>query len=281
MTNRRSFLAQSTVAGLAATAPVAFADAPSIVPATPGEIRLGVASYSFREFSRNLAIKMSKQLNLTYINIKEFHLPYKSTPEELEKGRKQFESAGLKIVGGGTIYFPKEDDADIRFYFDYCKKAGMPLITGAPTHKTLPMLEKFVKEYDIQVAVHNHGPEDKYWPSIRDVLKVARDMDPRIGVCCDIGHEVRAGKDLLESIEMAGPRLLDLHIKDLKSMSDKGSQVPVGDGILPIPGLFKMLKKIGYKGYVNLEYEIDGDSPMLGMARSYSYMRGVLAGLNG
>lgn len=249
--------------------------------AEAGGVKLGIASYSFREFSRNLAIKNTKALGVPFINIKEFHLLYRSTPEEMERGKKQFETAGLKIVGGGTITFAKEDEADIRFYFDYAKRAGMPLIVAAPTTRVLPMLEKFVKEYDIKIAVHNHGPEDKYFPSIRDALAIMKNMDPRMGVCCDIGHESRAGKDILESLEIAGPRLHDMHVKDLKNAMGKDSQCVVGDGVLPIVAIFKYLKKTNYPGYVNLEYEIEGDSPMLGMARSFAYMRGVLAGLNG
>ena len=243
------------------------------------EIQLGVASYSLREFSRNLAIKTIKQLNVTNVNIKEFHLPYVAKPEDIDKGRKQFEAAGMKILGGGTVTFAKEDDADIRSYFEYAKRAGMPLMVAAPTLKTLPMLEKFVKEYDIKIAVHNHGPEDKYFPSSRDALALMKNMDPRMGVCCDIGHESRAGKDIVETLEIAGPRLHDMHIKDLKVATGKDSQCDVGDGILPIVAIFKYLKKSKYAGGVMLEYEINGDNPVMGMAKSFSYMRGVLAGL--
>lgn len=277
MTNRRVFLG----GGAAAAGGIVGGGAQAQTAAAATEVKLGIASYSFREFSRNMAIKNTKQLNVPYINIKEFHLLYRSTPEELERGRKQFEAAGLKIVGGGTITFAKEDDADIRYYFDYAKRAGMPLIVAAPTTRVLPMLEKYVKEFDIKIAVHNHGPEDKYFPSVRDALKLMKDMDPRMGVCCDIGHESRAGMDILESLEIAGPRLHDMHVKDLKNALGKDSQCVVGDGVLPIVSIFKYLKKIRYQGYVNLEYEIDGESPMLGMARSFAYMRGVLAGLNG
>jgi sugar phosphate isomerase/epimerase len=246
---------------------------------TGHQIQLGVASYSLREFSRNYAIKTIKQLGVSNVNIKEFHLPYLAKPEDIDRGRKQFENAGLKILGGGTVTFAKEDDADIRFYFEYAKRAGMPLMVAAPTTRVLPMLEKFVKEYDIKIAVHNHGPEDKYFPSGRDALALMKDMDPRMGICCDIGHESRAGKDIVETLEMAGPRLHDMHIKDLRVATGKDSQCDVGDGILPIVPIFKYLKKSKYAGAVMLEYEINGDNPVMGMAKSFSYMRGVLAGL--
>lgn len=272
MTDRRSFLT-------AAAAAPSLTLAQSTPPAASHPIKLGVASYSLREFSRNLAIKTTRQLGVEYINIKEFHLPYIAKPEDIDRGRRQFENAGLKILGGGTVTFNKEDDNDIRAYFEYARRAGMPLMVAAPTHKTLPMLEKFVKEYDIKIAVHNHGPEDKYFPSSRDALAMMKNMDPRMGVCCDIGHESRAGKDILETLEIAGPRLLDMHVKDLKNALGKDSQCDVGDGVLPIVEIFKYLKKVKYTGGVMLEYEINGDNPVMGMARSFSYMRGVLAAL--
>lgn len=276
MTNRRSFLTQSAAVSAAMATPMAAAQTGGGVG---HQIQLGVASYSLREFSRNYAIKTIKQLGVSNVNIKEFHLPYAAKPEDIDKGRKQFETAGLKILGGGTVTFAKEDDADIRYYFEYAKRAGMPLMVAAPTTRILPMLEKFVKEYDIKIAVHNHGPEDKYFPSSRDALAIMKNMDPRLGVCCDIGHESRAGKDIVETLEIAGPRLLDMHIKDLKVATGKDSQCDVGDGILPIVAIFKYLKKTNYAGGVMLEYEINGDNPVMGMAKSFSYMRGVLAGL--
>ncbi len=278
MTNRRSFLAQSTTVGLAAAAPIAAAPAAAT---EAHEIKIGVASYSLREFQRGLAIKALKQLGVTYVNIKEFHLPYILSPEEVVKGRKQFDAAGLKVIGGGTFSFTKEDDADIRHYFEYAKNAGMPLMVSMPTAKILVKLEKFVKEYDIKVAVHNHGPEDKNFPSIQDVLPIVKNMDPRVGVCCDIGHESRTGKNVLESLEMAGPRLLDMHFKDLKDPMGKDTQCEVGDGKLPIVAIFKLLQKMKYSGGVMLEYEINADNPVAGMAKSLAYARGVLAGLNG
>ena len=243
------------------------------------DIKLGVASYSFRKFSREQAIQMTKQLGTPYINIKSFHLDLNSTPEQIDKARKEFEAAGLTIVGGGNISFEKDDDADIRSKFEYAKRAGMPLIVCAPTHTTLPKLEKYVKEYNIKIAVHNHGPEDKNFPTPHSVLEVVKNMDSRCGLCMDIGHTARTGADVVESIAQAGPRLLDMHVKDLKDMRDKDSQADCGDGKMPFPALFQQLVKIGYKGCCNLEYEIHESDPMPGMQKSFSYMRGVLAGL--
>jgi sugar phosphate isomerase/epimerase len=247
----------------------------------PGDLKLGVASYSFREFQRPLAIEDTLKLRVHYINIKEFHLPLSSTPAEIAQARKEFDRAGLTILGGGNISFPSTDEADIRHKFEYAKLAGMPLIVCAPTHETLPLMEKYVKEYDIKIAIHNHGPEDKHFPTPQSALDAVKNMDPRCGLCIDIGHTARTGVDVVESVRLAGPRLLDMHAKDLTDFGAKESQVPVGEGKMPIVGIFKELKRMNYQGGVMLEYEIDGDNPLPGMQKSFSYMRGVLAGLRG
>ncbi len=247
----------------------------------PSDLKLGVASYSFREFQRKLAIEGTKKLNVNYINIKEFHLPLNSTPDEIAKARKEFDKAGLTILGGGNISFSKDDEADIRQKFEYAKAAGMPLMVCAPTHETLPKMEKYVKEYNIKIAVHNHGPEDKHFPTPQSVLEAVKNMDPRCGLCMDIGHSARTGVDVVKSVHEAGSRLLDMHVKDLADLKNKDSQVPVGDGAMPIVAIFKELKQMNYQGGVMLEYEVQGDDPLPGMQKSFAYMRGVLAGLRG
>ncbi|MFB3779202.1 MAG: sugar phosphate isomerase/epimerase family protein [Bryobacteraceae bacterium] len=268
--NRRELLAALPAAGLlpAAAEP-------------PDDLRLGVCTYSLRNFSRTEAIAMIRRLNVRHVSIKEFHLPYKSTPGERAAGRKEFEAAGLTISSGGVIYIQKDDEADVRFYFEYARDCGMPMIIAGASHATLPRIEKMVKEYGIPVAVHNHGPEDKEFPSPLVALKAIAKMDPRVGVCIDAGHTTRAGADLLESIRLAGARLLDFHVKDLADLKDAKSQCPVGDGAMPVAAVFRELKRMKYRGLVNLEYEIDAADPLPGMQKSFAYMRGVLAGLRG
>jgi sugar phosphate isomerase/epimerase len=245
------------------------------------DFKLGVATYSLRKFSREQAIAMLKQMNVRYINIKEFHLPIDSTPEEIQAGRKEFEDAGFIIEGGGNISFDKDDDQDIRRKFEYAKVAGMPIIVCAPTHVTLPKMEKFVKEYDIKIAVHNHGPEDKQFPTPQSVLEVVKTMDPRCGLCIDCGHTARTGVDVVESIREAGPRLLSMHIKDLANSKERDSQCDVGEGVLPIAKIFRQVRKMHYTGGVMLEYEIHENDPLFGMQKSLAFMRGVRAGLKG
>ena len=256
------------------------AQKPSSTSGAPSPIQLGLASYTFRNFSRDQMIGFMKQLNVTDLNVKDTkdHLPM--DPSEEAKALADYAAAGIKLHAAGTIYFAKDEDADIRSKFEYCKRAGISVIVaGDPTPETLPRVEKFVKEYDIRVAIHNHGPEDKLWHSPLDILKAVKNMDPRIGCCIDVGHTVRAGTDVVQAIQEVGPRLFDVHMKDLTNFQSKESQVAVGDGIMPVREIFETLIKIKYKGFVDLEYEVHGDDPMPGVISSFAYMRGVLAGM--
>jgi sugar phosphate isomerase/epimerase len=274
-TSRRKFL------GASAAALAASRTGFGSTAEDPREFKLGIATYSLRKFPRGQAIAMLKQMNVKYVNIKDFHLALNGSPEEIKAGRKEFEDGGFIIEGGGNISFSKDDEHDIHSKFEYAKLAGMPIIVCAPTHVTLPKLEKFVKEYDIKIAVHNHGPEDKQFPTPQSVLDVVKNMDPRMGLCIDCGHTARTGVDVVESIRVAGPRLHSMHIKDLADSKAKESQCDVGDGVLPIVGIFKQLHRMNYTGGVMLEYEINESDPMMGMQKSLSYMRGVMAGLRG
>ncbi len=262
-----------------AMAAVAATAGPAKAATVENGFKLGVCSYSLREFQRKLAISMMKQLGVSYVSVKEFHLPYTSTPEEITRAKSEFKKAGLTIVSGGNIDLKDEDPAILRRYFEYARACGMPIMVSAPTHRTLPAVEKLAKEFDIKVAIHTHGPEDQHFPSPQVVLRAVKDMDPHMGLCMDVGHSMRAGADLVEEIGNAGPRLFDLHFKDLKNRNEKESQCDVGEGVMPVVAIFKQLRKIGYRGCVNLEYEINSENPLPGMLHSLGYMKGVKAGL--
>jgi sugar phosphate isomerase/epimerase len=285
---RRSFL--TTAAATVAGATLGVSAAPSLARAgststdhrayaPPHEVKLGVASYSLREFPLDKALEMVKTLRTPYINFKSMHVPYEKSAEELAAIRKQVEGDGFQIVGGGTITFNEDTDAGVEKYFAYAKAAGMPTIVCTGPVAVLPRVEKFAKQYDIKVAIHNHGTEDKIYPSPYDVLKHVKDMDPRMGLCMDIGHTVRTGTDPVKAVIDAGPRLHDMHAKDLTDLTRRDSQVAVGEGKLPIAAIFRALQTIKYPGYVNLEYEIHAKDPLPGMQISFAHMRGVLAGL--
>jgi sugar phosphate isomerase/epimerase len=243
--------------------------------------KLGVASYSLRKLSRADAIKALETLNVKYVNIKEFHAPIKETPEQWKQARRDFESAGITILGVGNISMTKNDEGEIRRNFDYAKALGAPLIVMAPSHETVPVIEKFVKEYNIKAAIHNHGPEDKHFPAPKDVLDAVKGMDKRMGLCIDVGHTTRTGADVVEWIRIAGKegRLHDLHIKDLADLMVSKSQVAVGEGKMPVREIFAELTRQKFRGGVMLEYEINADNPVPGMQKSFEHMRRVLAEL--
>lgn len=281
--SRRQFIkagaASTALFGLAPSQSDLITPFPAPSAQDDGHIKLGVASYSLRKFNRTQVIDMTKALGTKYINIKSFHLRHEDSPEELKAGRKEIESAGLQIVGGGTITMHEDTDDAVRANFEYARLCGMPLMVIAPKPEVLPRIEKFVKEFDIKVAVHNHGPEDKYFPAPSDVLKVIKGMDSRVGCCVDVGHMARTGVDVVQAIADAGDRVLDMHMKDLTDMTDRDSQVAIGEGKMPVAQIFKQLIAIDYQGFVNLEYEIFADNPLPGMKQSFAYMRGVLAGM--
>ena len=266
------------LAGSSALSSAPFLKAQAKTSLPPSPVRLGIASYTFRKFDATRLVEFMKQLRTPYLNVKDTHLPM-GPAAEVSAQAESYRAAGLKLTAAGTIYFLKDDDADVRAKFDYCKNAGISLIVGAPTHVTLPRVEKFAKQYNIRVGIHNHGPEDKEWPSPLEVLKAVSGMDARIGCCIDVGHTMRAGVDVVEAIRKAGPRLFDLHLKDLAKSDAKDSQVAVGEGIMPIRGIFQELVRMRYAGFADLEYEIKEDDPLPGVMESFAYMRGVLTGL--
>src|SRR5215469_7550672 len=273
MTRRKVFQAFGALPAAAAT-PAPANDA------KPGNgFKLGICSYTVREFQRRLAISMIRQTGVSYVSVKDVHLPYTAAPAEIAKARNEFQKAGLTIVSGGNTDLKEEAPALLRRYFEYARACGMPMLVAAPTHKTLPAVEKLAREYDIKIAIHTHGPEDPNFPTPQVVLRAVKDMDPRMGLCMDVGHSMRGGADLVEEIANAGPRLLDLHFKDLKNRNEKESQCDVGEGVMPVVAIFRQLRKTDYRGFVNLEYEINSDNPLPGMLHSMGYMKGVVAGL--
>jgi sugar phosphate isomerase/epimerase len=278
--SRRSFLQTGAVAAAACVAPSPAQSLSRQAKSFP--VQLGIAGYTFRQFTRARMIEFLGQLGVRDLNAKDTkdHLP--ADAQEEAKALADYAAAGIRLHAAGAIYFAKDQDDDIRAKFEYCKRAGIGVIVaGDPTPETLPRLEKFVRAYDIRIAIHNHGPEDKLWPSPLDILKSLQGTDPRIGCCIDVGHTVRAGTDVVQAIHAVGPRLFNVHMKDLTDFTKKESQVAVGEGRMPVREIFAALAEIGYQGFVDLEYEINGDNPMPGVIESMAYMRGVLNGMGG
>jgi len=241
-------------------------------------LKLGLTSYTLRKFSLDQAIAMTKDAGVKYISLKDVHLPLKSTPAERHKAREKIEAASLVLMGGGVISF-KNDEAEIRGVFDYAKDVGMPTIICNPEPEALDKVEQMAKQYDLRIAIHNHGPDDKRYPSPLDVLRLVKDRDARMGLCMDVGHTVRIGQDPLAAIEQCANRLYDFHMKDVTAAARDGKPTEVGRGIIDIVGVLRALVRIKYSYHVALEYEAKADAPMPGIMESLAYMRGVLAAI--
>ncbi len=249
------------------------------VPARKGKetFNLGMASYTFRKFSTEQAIAMTKRLGLKYISFKDVHMPLNSTPEQIQNTMAKLKEAGLTLYACGVIYMKTE--ADVQHAFDYAKAAGVKMIVGVPNYELLALVEKKVKEYDIKVAVHNHGADFPLYPSPAIVYEKVKDLDKRIGLCIDVGHAQRAGIDPSEAAEKFADRLLDLHLKDESSATTEGTTVEMGRGVIDLVKLMRTLEKIGYTGIVAFEFEKDETDPLAGVAESVGYTRGILASI--
>jgi inosose dehydratase len=244
-------------------------------PASKRLFHLGLASYTFRKFSLDQTLTMTQRLGLKYIALKSFHLPLESTGAEIKTVAAKVESAGLSLYGGGVIYM--NSDAEVHRAFDYAKAAGMQVIIGVPKPALLGLVNKKVAQYDIKVAIHNHGPGDMVYPTPQSAYERIKDLDRRVGLCIDIGHTQRAGVDPSGSAQRYADRLLDVHIKDVSSATAEGTTVEIGRGVIDIPKFVRTLLKIKYTGIVSFEFEKDEQDPLPGVAESVGYVRGVLA----
>jgi inosose dehydratase len=290
--NRREFLQIATVGAAALVAGPAWGaesnkkgkarnrrDQKAPEPAPVGgrklPFELGLASYTCRKFDLAKTLEMANRVGLKHIALKDVHLAMKSTPEQFQEVIAQVKAAGLDLYGGGVIYM--KDEAQVNQAFEYAKAAGMRVIIGAPEPDLLPLVDKKVKEYDIKVAIHNHGPDQKVFQVPELIYEKIKDLDKRIGLCNDIGHTTRAGVDAATSIEQFGDRLLDVHLKDETAATAKGSPTEVGHGVIDIPKVIRALIKINYTGFASFEYEKSADDPLPGLAESVGYVRGVMA----
>jgi len=238
-------------------------------------LNLGMASYTFRKFDLENTLAMTKRLGLKRIAFKSFHLALDSTETEIKAVAAKVRDAGLDLYGCGVVYMKDEDE--VRRAFDYAKAAGMSVIIGVPEHNLLELVNKKVREYDIKLAIHNHGPGDKRYPSPQSAYEKIKNMDPRMGLCIDIGHTKRIGIDPSESAEKFFDRLHDVHIKDVSASTKEGSTVEIGRGVIDIPKFLRTLLKLNYTGTVALEYEKDAEDPLPGSAESIGYLKGVLS----
>jgi inosose dehydratase len=243
-------------------------------------LKVGLASYSFSKLSTGAAIQGIRRVGVNYVSIKDAHMPLKSTASERKAITQKFRDAGITPLSCGVITMT-DDEGQLRNAFEYARDAGIATIVCKPTHQSLPVLDTLVKEFDLKLAIHNHGPEDKVWPSPLDVWPMIQKYDERIGVCVDVGHTARCGVDPIVAIRTCAGRLYDVHFKDLAGKERSSKPVEVGRGVLDVRGMLKALLDIAYAHHVGLEHEKDMNDPIPGAAESFGYIRGTLASMGG
>jgi sugar phosphate isomerase/epimerase len=247
----------------------------SLSPASVGRFELGLASYTFREFDLDSALAMAGRVGLVRIAVKSVHLPLESPEAEIRTAAAKIRAAGLVPYGCGVVTMTTE--AEVEQAFAYAQAGGMEVIIGVPGHELLGGAERKVRETGIKLAVHNHGPGDLLYPTPASILDRVKNLDPRIGVCLDIGHCQRSGIDPSEAAVACGARLLDVHLKDVTAPTKDGGPVEAGRGIIDLPRFLRTLAAMDYPGTAAFEYEKDGRDPLPGLAESVGYVRGVLA----
>jgi inosose dehydratase len=273
--SRRRFLAASAAAVVLPPVidrglnRVAAADAPP----SYGALNVGAQSYSFRAFPFERALKNYQTLGLKYAEFTRDHIPLTSTPAQLDVLKKQCEQYGVQPIAYGVQGFSKNADAN-RKNFELAKRLGLKYLSADPSPDSFDNLDKLCEEYKIAIAIHPHGPSGKNgplhrWYSAEVILPAVKDHHPLIGTCIDTGHILRCilvGKKLdpIEQIRMMGARNFGIHLKDFDP--EKKEEVIVGKGALDVPGIVKVLKDIGFQGYVNLEYELNPKDPTADMA---------------
>jgi len=282
-TTRRGFLGGFLAAAAGYAAPMALGRSLASGPrsASSGSVprfELGLASYTFREFDLDSTVAAALRLGLRRIALKDVHLPLDSPESTIRATAGKVRAAGLDLYGCGVVYMASEAEVDRAFA--YAKTGGMGMVIGVPEYGLLGRAEARVRETGIRLAIHNHGPGDLRYPTPRSILDRILKLDGRIGVCLDVGHCRRSGLDPAEEAARCGPRLLDVHLKDVSAPSKDGTAVEVGRGVIDMPRFLRTLGEMGYGGTAAFEYEKDGKDPFAGLAESVGYVRGVLAALD-
>jgi len=276
--NRRTFFKQGLAGALLLGAP-AFLKAGITYPIAPkaakkaNPFRLGMAGFTFVNFDLDTTLKTMQRIDVNYLCIKDFHLPFNSTDEQIKAFHEKCAAHNVTGYAVGPIYMKTKEAVDDGFA--YARRVGVKLIVGVPNVELLPYVDKKVKEYGFEYAIHLHGPDIELYPDADDVWKHTRDLDPRIGMCLDIGHDLRNGKDPVADLKKYHTRVFDVHIKDVTGSTKAGRGIELGRGKIDFPAFVKMLREVNYKGVCSLEYEKDMKDPFLGIAESIGYFKAI------
>jgi len=275
MQSRRHFLGLTGVSllGLGVGVPTL---SPAAEKSASGQIKfnLGLASYTTRNFDQATTIQFAKRAGLKFICFKDMHLKLDASDEECAQAAQAVEKEGMQLYGAGVITMNTADQVENAFR--YAKAAGMNTIIGVPNERVLNLVDQKVKETGIYLAIHNHGPGDNQYPTPESVYEKVKHLDPRIGLCIDVGHTVRIGADPVESIRKYKDRLFDFHMKDETKAAPEGVACICGRGVIDLPAVIAALKEAEYDRVVSFEYEVDANDPLPGLMESIGYIRGLI-----
>ena len=277
MSNRRNFLHKSvlSVAGAAILPSLSLNAASQKTTGAEAPLQLGMAGFTFYRFNVDQCIAMMKRVGVTNLSLKDIHLPIAASDAQISEVLAKFKAGGINIYAVGVIYMKTKEQVDNAFA--YAKKVGVSLIVGVPSYDLIAYTEEKVKEYDIRIAIHNHGPEDALYPAPADVYNRIKDLDARMGMCIDIGHALRAGADLPKVIKAYKERLFDLHIKDVTIAAKDGKAIEIGRGVIDFEKVIEALEKIKFNGMCSIEFEKDMNDPLPGIAESVGFFKGVMS----
>ena len=300
MMDRRSFLGLGALAMLAAGCQTTGAKCASAGCCKKGKVpfKLGVAGYTYNKFSIDETLAFLERLDVHYLCIKNFHLPFDSTPAQIAEFKKKCADHGVTGYGVGPIYMASNEEA--KKAFDYAAAIGVKTVVAVPTEQKeievdgkkkkvrfhsrarCEYLAGLCKEYDMRIAIHNHGPDIPYcFPTGESAFNMVKDLDPRMGLCLDIGHDFRAGQNPAESIRKYGSRIYDMHIKNVKFDPKKNIAVPMPRGDMDMWEIVKALVEVNYTGCCSLEYERDFKDNLAGVAESIGYFKGLIKAIEG
>lgn len=227
----------------------------------PGYI-LGIQSYTLRNYSIDDALKHTHEMGLGSVELFNAHFKLDSSPQDIEAMLKKVKGYGIKIMGHGVNPFTKDHEANKKI-FQFAKAAGIRNISADPTEDSFDSLDKLVEEFDIRIAIHNHGPGARY-DKVADVLNAVKGRHKHIGACADLGHYIRSAEDPVRAIHLLEGRLFGVHLKDFEEQKDKTKGVILGKGHLDVVETFKALNKVKFPsdGCLSLEYEENPDNPL-------------------
>ena len=269
---RRGFLA---VGGLGAAALAQAAKPASAAEKPP--LKLGLTTYMFKHYDLDQTLAMAQRVAVAPICLRSNLLPLASTPEQMKAALGKVERAGLRVYGGGVVYM--RNPAGVDRAFDYARAAGFKLISISAPPALLPLIARKAREAGVHAAIHNHGPEDRAYPTPVAIYEKIKGLDKHLGICHDTGHTLRAGMDPTEALLKTADRHLDIHLKDVDAATRQGHSTELGRGIVDLVRFLRTLLKVGYKGMVGIEYEKHMKDLLPGLAESVGYARGVLDAL--